>query len=144
MLVAANLCDSACVPPALYVRISQVIREVCENRVTGFAIHALILASVGMLPVLKMIPMPVVSGIFLYLGRKVMSGNGFLSRIKELVSDSTLLTPCSAVSRVGYKSALKYTAVQVSETVADRKACLRPCMRHITHLRCCPVLLQSL
>eukprot|EP00953_Heterococcus_sp_UTEX-ZZ885_P018259 10197-Heterococcus_DN1.PRE.2 len=91
----------------------EVIREVCENRVTGFSIHALILASVAMLPLLKMIPMPVVSGIFLYLGRKVMSGNEFLSRIKELVADRTMLTPCSAVTRVGYKTAASYTLVQV-------------------------------
>jgi HCO3- transporter family len=93
---------------------AQVIRGVCENRVTGFSIHALILASVAMLPVLKMIPMPVVSGIFLYLGRKVMSGNEFLSRIKELIADRTMLTPCSAVTRVGYKTAASYTLVQVS------------------------------
>jgi HCO3- transporter family len=52
----------------------QVIQDVCENRLTGFSIHALILASIGMLPVLKRIPMPVVSGIFLYLGRKVSAG----------------------------------------------------------------------
>jgi HCO3- transporter family len=60
--------------------------------------------------------MPVVSGIFLYLGRKVMSGNEFLSRIKELVADRTMLTPCSAVTRVGYKTAASYTLVQVSVT----------------------------
>eukprot|EP00611_Tribonema_gayanum_P032595 TRINITY_DN982_c0_g1_i2.p1 TRINITY_DN982_c0_g1~~TRINITY_DN982_c0_g1_i2.p1 ORF type:complete len:635 (-),score=144.52 TRINITY_DN982_c0_g1_i2:176-2080(-) len=91
----------------------EVIKDVVETRVTGFSIHALILASVGMLPVLKRIPMPVVSGIFLYLGRKVMSGNEFLLRIKELCADQSLLKPNSSVKKVGYKTALGYTSVQL-------------------------------
>jgi HCO3- transporter family len=73
--------------------------------------------------------MPVVSGIFLYLGRKVMSGNEFLSRIKELVADRTMLTPCSAVTRVGYKTAASYTLVQVSVTNV-----LIACIAYIIHV----------
>lgn len=47
------------------------IKSVYETRATGFSVHALVLASLALLPQLAKIPMPVVSGIFLYLGRKV-------------------------------------------------------------------------
>ncbi|CAM9579922.1 unnamed protein product, partial [Discosporangium mesarthrocarpum] len=50
---------------------TEEIDSVYETRVTGLSIHALVLASLGLLPLLRGIPMAVVSGIFLYLGRKV-------------------------------------------------------------------------
>lgn len=50
---------------------SEEIESVCETRATGFCVHALVLASLALLPQLAKIPMAVVSGIFLYLGRKV-------------------------------------------------------------------------
>lgn len=43
-----------------------------ETRTTGFCVHALVLGSLALLPQLGKIPMAVVSGIFLYLGRKVI------------------------------------------------------------------------
>ncbi|KAG5188187.1 bicarbonate transporter [Tribonema minus] len=90
----------------------EVVTEVCETRVTGFATHALILMSVGALPLLRLIPMPVVSGMFLYLGRKVMCGNGFFERITDLCMDPKLMGSGSVVKAVGRGTALRYTAVQ--------------------------------
>mmetsp|Transcript_10836 Transcript_10836/g.16169 ORF Transcript_10836/g.16169 Transcript_10836/m.16169 type:complete len:413 (+) Transcript_10836:17-1255(+) len=90
----------------------EVIESVCENRLSGFTIHAMVLASIASLSILKFIPMPVVSGIFLFLGRKVMTGNDFLGRIKELCMDQTLLKPTSTIKQVGYKTAFSYTLVQ--------------------------------
>ncbi|CAM9850277.1 unnamed protein product, partial [Choristocarpus tenellus] len=90
------------------------IQSVYETRVTGLGIHTLVLASLGLLPLLRGIPMPVVSGIFLYLGRKVMNGNGFLCRISELGTDRSLLKEDnSSIKRVGISASLRYTAVQV-------------------------------
>ena len=92
----------------------EVIKQVAETRLTGFTIHALILGSLGLLSTLRCIPMPVVAGIFLYLGRKVMSGNEFLGRIKLLVSDKKQLPEDSVVNRLGAKTVARYVSVQVS------------------------------
>ncbi|CAN0474100.1 unnamed protein product, partial [Ectocarpus sp. 12 AP-2014] len=50
---------------------SETIESIHETRLTGFCVHALVLGSLALLPQLGKIPMAVVSGIFLYLGRKV-------------------------------------------------------------------------
>lgn len=50
---------------------SEEIASIFETRATGFCVHALVLGSLALLPQLGKIPMAVVSGIFLYLGRKV-------------------------------------------------------------------------
>ena len=42
--------------------------KVIETRVTGFGVHAAILASALIVPLLKSVPVAVVSGVFLYLG----------------------------------------------------------------------------
>ncbi|CAM9100875.1 unnamed protein product [Chrysoparadoxa australica] len=90
--------------------------QVVETRITGFTIHALILASTSavMLPLLKLIPMPVVSGIFLYLGKKVLTGNGFVNRVNELAADQRLLLDDSDTKKVGYKTSMKFTLIQIA------------------------------
>ena len=47
------------------------IISVVETRLSGLVLHSMILSSVLLLPFLQYIPMPVIYGIFLYLGRKV-------------------------------------------------------------------------
>eukprot|EP00549_Striatella_unipunctata_P002892 CAMPEP_0118719538 /NCGR_PEP_ID=MMETSP0800-20121206/29550_1 /TAXON_ID=210618 ORGANISM="Striatella unipunctata, Strain CCMP2910" /NCGR_SAMPLE_ID=MMETSP0800 /ASSEMBLY_ACC=CAM_ASM_000638 /LENGTH=106 /DNA_ID=CAMNT_0006626957 /DNA_START=227 /DNA_END=543 /DNA_ORIENTATION=+ len=59
------------------------VTGVIETRLTGLLTHALILGTLWLLPLLGYLPIPVVSGIFLFLGRKLMSGNSFLVRIKD-------------------------------------------------------------
>ena len=46
------------------------ITGVTETRVTGFVIHAMLASSIMLLPLIKKIPIPVVSGVFLFLGRR--------------------------------------------------------------------------
>ena len=48
--------------------------NVIETRLTGFSVHAAILASSLIVPLLAKVPLCVVSGVFLYLGRKVREG----------------------------------------------------------------------
>ncbi|CAN0476201.1 unnamed protein product, partial [Scytosiphon promiscuus] len=52
----------------------ETIESIHETRLTGFCVHVLVLGSLALLPQLAKIPMAVVSGIFLYLGRKVRVG----------------------------------------------------------------------
>lgn len=59
---------------------SDEIVSIYETRATGFCVHALVLGSLALLPHLAKIPMAVVSGIFLYLGRKVSYRVDFAAR----------------------------------------------------------------
>ncbi|XP_048584752.1 sodium-driven chloride bicarbonate exchanger isoform X2 [Nematostella vectensis] len=53
-----------------------------EQRVTGFIIFLLIGLSVLMTPILKHIPMPVLYGLFLYMGFSALKGLQFFERLK--------------------------------------------------------------
>ena len=57
------------------------IIHVEETRLTGLAIHLLIGGSLLLLPVLRLIPMAVLYGIFLYMGIVSMHGNQFFERL---------------------------------------------------------------
>ncbi len=63
---------------------TEVVEKVVETRATGFGVHAAVLASVLFLPLISVVPLAVVSGVFLYLGRKVVMGNLFVERCKKL------------------------------------------------------------
>merc|ERR1712176_131531 len=49
------------------------ITEVTETRLTGFVIHTMLASTILLLPLIKKIPIPVVSGVFHFLGRKKMN-----------------------------------------------------------------------
>ena len=69
----------------------EVFENVIETRVTGFTIHAAILGSLLLLPALSHVPIPVISGLFLYLGGKIMKGNMYLERMFQLITKRELL-----------------------------------------------------
>lgn len=92
----------------------EVITGVTETRVTGFMIHALIGSSVLLLPILKLIPMAVISGLFLYLGRNMMTGNEFLRRIKLLFVDPHLYPANSPMRALRPRTVHLYTALQLT------------------------------
>ncbi|CAG5886623.1 unnamed protein product [Menidia menidia] len=58
---------------------------ILEQRVTGFMIFVLMGCSVFMTSVLKFIPMPVLYGVFLYMGVSSLKGIQFFDRIKLFV-----------------------------------------------------------
>jgi len=89
------------------------VTSVMETRLTGLGIHAMVLSSIGLLPLLRRIPIPVISGIFLYLGRTVMTGNTFLQRIKGAFFDKSMLPEDSPFKRLGRTTVNKFTAIQV-------------------------------
>lgn len=89
------------------------IVKVTETRLTGFIIHALLASTVMLLPVIKTIPIPVVSGVFLFLGRKLMTGNSFLKRITDAFAERRRLPDNNPLNLLGRKKTLIYTGVQV-------------------------------
>jgi len=92
---------------------SEELSSVVETRLTGFLVHGAVLGSVYLLDLIGLIPMPVISGIFLFLGRRVMSGNAFLRRIKDILAETKRLPNDHEIVKVGKPVALKYTLVQV-------------------------------
>lgn len=90
------------------------ITDVTETRVTGFAIHAMITATLLILPVLKYVPIPVVSGVFLFLGRKLMSGNSFFQRVRDSIAEKSRLSRDHPIYTLGRKRMNWFTAIQVA------------------------------
>eukprot|EP00569_Conticribra_weissflogii_P003183 CAMPEP_0171342382 /NCGR_PEP_ID=MMETSP0878-20121228/14208_1 /TAXON_ID=67004 /ORGANISM="Thalassiosira weissflogii, Strain CCMP1336" /LENGTH=701 /DNA_ID=CAMNT_0011845031 /DNA_START=279 /DNA_END=2384 /DNA_ORIENTATION=- len=89
------------------------IARVTETRVTGFTIHALLASTILLLPLIKKIPIPVVSGVFLFLGRKLMTGNKFFKRITDAFAEAKRLPDDNPIHLLGRKKMNVYTGVQV-------------------------------
>lgn len=90
----------------------EAIVSVQENRLTAFCIHAAILGSLILLPVVRRIPMAVISGLFLFLGRNMMNGNDFLSRIRYVFMDPQLYPEDSPMRKVRPSQVHAYTGLQ--------------------------------
>jgi hypothetical protein len=90
------------------------IVDVTETRVTGFAIHAMITSTLLLLPMLKVVPIPVVSGVFLFLGRKLMSGNSFLQRVRDSLAEKSRLPDDHPIYTLGRKRMNWFTATQIA------------------------------
>merc|ERR1719491_444776 len=90
------------------------VDEVVETRTTGFIIHAMIAGTILLLPTLRQVPIPVVSGVFLFLGRKLMTGNTFLRRILDAFAEKKRLPPDHPMNVLGRKKMNIFTIVQIS------------------------------
>lgn len=90
------------------------IVEVTETRVTGFTIHAMITSTLLLLPMLKYVPIPVVSGVFLFLGRKLMSGNSFFQRIRDSLAEKSRLADDHPIYVLGRKRMNWFTVLQIA------------------------------
>ena len=109
--------------------------SIIETRVTGFLVHAAILATLLLLPSMRFIPMyrsllfysllfsfyvisllyrPVISGIFLFLGQKLTADNLYIERVSQLLDEKKLLPPASVFRQVkGRKGVVtSYLAIQ--------------------------------
>lgn len=89
------------------------IVSVTETRLTGFVIHALIASSLLLLPFIRLVPIPVVSGVFLFLGRKLMSGNSFLQRIRDMFIEKERLGEDHPMQSLGRKRMSLFTIIQM-------------------------------
>lgn len=90
------------------------IVSVQENRLTPFLIHGGILGTLFLLPVVQRIPMAVVSGLFLFLGRNMMNGNDFLRRIRYILMDPSLYPDDSPMRKVPPLQVHAFTALQMA------------------------------
>lgn len=89
------------------------ILHVCENRVSGLAIHILIGASLFLLPLLKSIPMAVLYGLFLFMGVVSMRGNQFFERLSLWAMESSLYPVSHYTRRVPGWTIHAFTAIQL-------------------------------
>lgn len=98
-----------------YSEVTQKVEvdEVVETRMTGFIIHALIAGTVLLLPTLRFLPIPVVSGVFLFLGRKLMTGNTFLRRIVDGFAEKKRLPRDHPINVLGRKKMNIFTIIQL-------------------------------
>lgn len=90
------------------------IAGVSEQRLTAFAIHALIgLAIVFFRPFLRSVPMAVLTGLFLYLGQSALSGNQMWERATLLVTDPAMRPDAEYTRGVPFGKVRAYTLLQL-------------------------------
>jgi hypothetical protein len=88
------------------------ITGVRENRVSPLLVHAGIGASLLATKYLVQIPMPVLYGLFFYMGLASTSGNQFFDRLRLWLTDPALYPPHHYVRRVPPRVIHAYTALQ--------------------------------
>lgn len=88
------------------------IIHVLENRITGVAIHLLILGTLLVLPLLKYVPMATLYGIFLYMGFVSLRGIQFIDRLGYWLMDSALYPINHYTRRVPTRTIHLFTLVQ--------------------------------
>ncbi|XP_065359044.1 anion exchange protein 3 isoform X2 [Calliphora vicina] len=89
------------------------IIDVKEQRVSGFFVALMIGLSVTMAPLLRLIPMAVLFGVFLYMGIASMSGVQFFERIRLFFMPVKHYPPTPYVKRVPTWKMHLFTFVQV-------------------------------
>jgi len=86
--------------------------SVLETRLSNLFVHSLILGSVFCLPVLKLIPVPVLYGVFLYMGITSLSTNQFWCRFNMLFMQPSRYPTTCFTDRVTPKRMHMYTGIQ--------------------------------
>ncbi len=89
------------------------IIHVRENRLTGLCIHLLVGVSLFMIAWLKMIPMAVLYGVFLFMGVVSMSGNQFFERLSLWLKDPALYPVTHYIRRVPRRVLHAFTLLQL-------------------------------
>jgi hypothetical protein len=85
-----------------------------ENRVSPFAVHALIGLALLATNLLRQVPMPVLYGLFLYMGVTSTTGNQFFQRLRLWLTDPALFPARHYVRLVPASTIHKFTAVQAA------------------------------
>ncbi|XP_038137900.1 electrogenic sodium bicarbonate cotransporter 4 [Cyprinodon tularosa] len=84
-----------------------------EQRVTGLLVFVLTGVSIFLAPVLKFIPMPVLYGVFLYMGVASLSGIQFWDRIKLFLMPSKHQPDFSYLRHVPLRRVHLFTLIQI-------------------------------
>jgi hypothetical protein len=90
-----------------------IIRSVRENRVSALMIHVLIGCSILILPLIQLIPMSVLFGLFLFMGFNTLAGNQLWDRFLLWFTDPRLYPKTHYVRRVGTAQIHLFTLIQV-------------------------------
>ena len=91
----------------------ETIDTVIENRVSPLAIHVLIAGAIFALPLIKLIPMAVLFGLFLYMGFATLGGNQFWDRVTLWFTDKTKYPNTGYAQKVSASVVTKFTLIQV-------------------------------
>ncbi|EDV26845.1 uncharacterized protein TRIADDRAFT_54168 [Trichoplax adhaerens] len=91
---------------------SQLV-EVKEQRVSNLLIHIMIGASLFLTDVLRLIPIPVLYGVFLYMGFTSLNGVQLIERIKMLIMPSKYHPETIFVRNVPTRKIHLFTLVQI-------------------------------
>jgi mannitol/fructose-specific phosphotransferase system IIA component (Ntr-type) len=89
------------------------IIHIRENRISALAIHIMLGLSLCLLGVLKMVPMAVLYGLFLFMGVVSMKGNQLFERLSLWAMDSDLYPPTHYIRRVPNRLVHLFTAIQL-------------------------------
>uniref|UniRef100_A0A8C1NL89 Anion exchange protein n=1 Tax=Cyprinus carpio TaxID=7962 RepID=A0A8C1NL89_CYPCA len=89
------------------------IQRVLEQRVSGILVAVMVGVSILMEPILRMIPMTALFGIFLYMGITSLSGIQLWDRILLLITPKKHHPPVPFVTRVPTMRMHLYTLIQV-------------------------------
>lgn len=84
-----------------------------ENRVTGLSIHILIALSLLALPLLNVVPMAVLYGVFLYMGVVSLTGNQFFERLTLWLTDPGLYPRTHYLRQAPTRITHHFTLVQL-------------------------------
>jgi hypothetical protein len=90
------------------------ITHVQETRITGLAIHLLIALSLLLLPALKVVPMAVLYGIFLFMGVVSLAGNQFFERMTLWLMDPDLYPSTHYIRQAPVRVIHKFTLLQLA------------------------------
>jgi hypothetical protein len=91
----------------------EIIVSVRENRLSGLGIHTMIAASLLFMSYVAYIPMPVLFGLFLFMGFASLTGNQFYERIMLWVTDPKLYPSTSYLKLMPPKEVHKFTFIQL-------------------------------
>jgi mannitol/fructose-specific phosphotransferase system IIA component (Ntr-type) len=90
------------------------IRHVHETRCTGFFIHLLMLLALFVaMPAVKLVTMPVLHGIFLFMGIASLTGNSFVDRFKLFFVEPALYPPTHFIRTVPIPHIFRFTGFQL-------------------------------
>lgn len=94
------------------------IRSVRENRVSALAVHLLIGATLFALPLIRLIPLSVLFGLFLYMGFASLGGNQLFERVSLWFTDPNLFPATHYTRKVPRRLISAFTLVQVAALAA--------------------------
>ncbi len=91
----------------------EVISGVIENRISGLVMHLLLGTAIFFLVYFSLIPMPVLFGLFLYMGLTSLGGNQFFERIMLWVTDPKLYPKTTYTKKVPRRFIHRFTFIQL-------------------------------